>query len=38
MVLMGRGATKALAEATTNARDPRIDTVFMVMMGGVRRI
>jgi hypothetical protein len=29
---MGRGATKALVEATTTAhiRDPRIETVFMV--------
>jgi hypothetical protein len=27
---MGRGATKALVEATTHIRDPRIETVFMV--------
>jgi hypothetical protein len=33
MVLMGRGATKALVEATAHARAPRIETVFMVVDG-----
>jgi hypothetical protein len=27
---MGRGATKALVEAMTHIREPRIETVFMV--------
>jgi hypothetical protein len=34
MMLLGRGATKALVEETTHSRtpstDPRIETVFMV--------
>jgi hypothetical protein len=30
MLPIGRGATKALVEATTHIRAPRIETVFMV--------
>jgi hypothetical protein len=32
MMLLGRGATKALVEETTQTRAPRIETVFMVAM------